>query len=387
MKKDVVIIGGGASGLFTALHIADDISVCIIDSAPLGKKLLVTGNGRANLTNTDISNKYYNKDLDKYFDRFNATDTIKLFAKLGLLTYADDEGRVYPITNTATSVQDVLTSKIISNNNIEYIRNKVATVSPIENGYLITLDNEQSIECTYCVVACGGNAKINLPLEISIQEFTPALCSLETTPNTGLNGIRVHPATVSLFVDNNNIYSEQGEILFKENGISGIVIMNISNHLPKDVQNTHLIIDLLPTYTNEKLFDILVDIIQNNHHLLVGQICNGILHKSLASNVLSRAKLHFNDKASNLSHTKLKEIVFQIKNYYVKVIGRLQNNQIYLGGVALNDLNYELEHKKASNLYFAGEFTEVAGHCGGFNLQWAFTSGAIIGKSISSKKD
>ena len=386
MKKDVVIIGGGASGIFSALSISTDKSVCILDNVPLGKKLLVTGNGRANLTNKDLNIRFYNRDLSSFFDRFNTQDTITTFKDLGIMTYADQEGRIYPITNTASSVYEILNYKLESLDNVEYIRKIAKRVSVCEYGYKIELEDDV-IECKACIVACGGNAKLQLPNKVRINEFTPALCSLQTTENNGLNGIRVNPAHVSLLVDNIMEYSEIGEILFKDNGISGIVIMNISNHLPSQFQNAKLSIDLLPNYPHNDLKSILKQIIQNNKHLLVSQFLNGLIHKALASKILSKAKVNFSDKASTLTTTKINQIVDIIKNYTLDITGRLNNNQIYMGGIPLEDLNENLEHKNYPNLYFVGEFTEVIGHCGGYNLQWAFTSGSIAGKAINNKKD
>jgi len=382
MKKDVVIIGGGASGVFCAINLPKHLNIAIIEPMALGKKFLVTGNGRCNLTNLDHSNAY-NKDLSSFFDRFNQFDTINTFKNLGLLTYADNEGRVYPTSNSAVSVQTVLTQKIETLKNISHIRDYATRVYKENNEYLVTTSNGEKITSKYIVLACGGNAKIELPKDIYITPFTPALCGLTTTVNNGLNGVRVQDVVVSLYNKDKEIYTERGEILFKENGISGIVIMNISNYI-KDFDNTTLKIDLLPNYSKSELVDFIKETIQKND-LLVSQILNGVLNLSLASNILSSSGVQFNAKAKTLKDEKITTIADKIKCYKINVLGASNNNQIYLGGVPLNDLSENLEHNAHANLYILGEFTEVIGHCGGHNLQWAFTSGSIVGRAISEK--
>ena len=382
MEKDVVIIGGGASGLFCAINLPKHINATIIDPMALGKKFLVTGNGRCNLTNLDCSNAY-NKDTSGFFDRFNQFDTINTFKNLGLLTYADSEGRVYPTSNSAVSVQTILTQKIETLKNISYMRDCVTSVCANNGKYIITTTNGEKVTSKYVVLACGGNAKIDLPKDIFITPFTPALCGLVTAKNNGLNGVRVQDVVVSLYNKDKEIYKERGEILFKDNGISGIVVMNISNHI-KDFDNTTLKIDLLPNYTKSELVRFIQETIQKND-LLVSQILNGILNLALASSILSSCGVQFNANAKTLKDEKIISVVDKIKGYTLKVLGMSNNNQIFFGGVLLGDLSENLEHNAHANLYVTGEFTEVIGHCGGHNLQWAFTSGSIVGRAISEK--
>ena len=376
MKKDIIIIGGGASSLFCALHLKDT-NICIIDPHPLGKKLLVTGNGKCNLTNTNCKTfiSAYNIDISKFLEVFDHNDTIDTLHRLGLLVYEDDQGRIYPITNSAVSVQDTLVRAI--SNKVEYIRAKATKVTPLSGGYRVHYD-DTFVDAKYCIVACGGNAQIDLP-NVDIQPFTRGLCGLTTTQNHGLNGVRVSPVKVTL---TSKPYSEMGEVLFKEHGISGIVIMNMSNFI-QDTASLEL--DLLPQYSQEYLLEHITSTIKNNE-LLSSEILNGILIKSLAANILSKAKIDFNTSASTLNIEEIKKIVGFIKHYPIQVIGKESNNQIHLGGVPLKDLTSELEHKNNRNLYITGEYTQVKGQCGGYNLQWAFTSGTIVAKSINKRR-
>ncbi len=382
MKKDVVIIGGGASGLFCALNLNKHLDTLIIEPMPLGKKFLVTGNGRCNLTNIDHANAY-NKDLSSFFDKFNQFDTIKTFSDLGLLTYTDSEGRVYPISNSAVSVQTILQQKINTLDHISYLKDYATSICKGDNEYIITTASGEKVTSKYVVVAVGGGAKLDLPNDILVTPFTPALCGLATTKNYGLNGVRVQNVNVSLYNKDIEVYRESGEILFKENGISGIVIMNISNHI-KDFDSAMLKIDLLPSHTKSELVRFIKETIQKND-LLVSQILNGILHLSLANHILSKCGVQFNAKASTLNDDKITAIADMIKCYTLKVLGFLSNNQIFAGGVMLSDLNENLEHIAHANLFVVGEFTEVIGHCGGHNLQWAFTSGSIVGRAITER--
>jgi len=379
---DVLIVGGGAAGIFTAININRNKKVAIVEmSDRLGRKILATGNGRCNITNTNLDSKFYNTEkVAKYIDKFDTCKVVEFFSKIGLEIYSDNEGRCYPVSNSANSVLDVLIKQIELHDNIEVFCNTVCTdIIKKDEKFVITLNNNEKVICNKLVVATGGNAgKEYLDmLTVKYSEFVPSLVGLNTEKNKFLAGVRVSKVSVKF-----NNFIEQGEILFKENGISGIVIFNLSSMFArKNLQSGHIVVDLLPSYDKAKLENFINNCCKNNPKYLITEMLTGIMHKSLARNIIYRLGI----KDTELSSLKNKEkslLVKEIKEYTIKITGLSDNNQVYSGGVSLDNLTDTLEYVHCKNLYFVGEIVDVDGVCGGYNLQWAWTSGKIVGDNI-----
>ncbi|MBO5884355.1 MAG: NAD(P)/FAD-dependent oxidoreductase, partial [Clostridia bacterium] len=194
---NIAIIGGGASALFCALNINKNYNVTIFcNEEKLGKKILVTGNGRCNLSNISIYDDSYNVNLDYYFSRFSPAETLDYFNSLGLEVYQDDEGRVYPISNTATSVVDILTREIEKCNNIQIkLNTKVEFVQKQASQYVV--NNEYIFDK---VVVCTGSVTDILNcLNIKFNSFVPSLMAVKTQQNTKrLSGQKLSNVKVTL---------------------------------------------------------------------------------------------------------------------------------------------------------------------------------------------
>ena len=371
---DVVIVGGGAGGLFCATALNQNLKVAIIEKEDrVGKKILATGNGRCNLTNLNVRNEFYNCNVEKYFEKFNNFDTLKYFEKLGLLTFADDAGRVYPISNTANSVLDVLRFNIQANKNIEiFLQTIISDIKKDKDYYKITLSNNQTISTKNIIIATGGNSN-----NFFNEKFIPykkSLCSLKTThQNKGLNGVRVDNVCATLNIGKQTI-KEYGEILFKENAVSGIMIFNLSSYMARinNYEQT-IVLDFLPNINEDDLVKILDE--RQNKILNNENILTGILHNALARNILE--KCDFDTKNS-------KKIAKNIKNYEIFTKSPLDNNQVHSGGIDLDDLTNHLKSKKNNNIFYIGEVLNVDGLCGGYNLQWAWTSAKIVADYINN---
>ena len=379
MKRyKVAILGAGASGVMCALS-TNEKSVALFDAAARpAKKLLVTGNGRCNLTNAKIESHFYNTNLDNFFKRFDQKQTIKFFEKLGLETYADEEGRVYPLSNTAKSVVDVI------ENNLKcdmFLGQKIEKIDS-ESGFFRVFTEKNVIEAEKIVVATGGNCEnILKTLGLKHKKFVPSLVALRSGDTRDLNGAKLS----NVLVKAKNFFGEQkeemGEVLFKDEGLSGIVIFNLSTLFSRhDKFEGEISIDLLPDMTKEKL----VEKIEKRKALTndTNKLFVGMFQNAVSNEIFKQAKTNINKPCQSLAKSEIEKIADCIKNLTFKVKGCYDNNQVFSGGVSLDDLTENLESKKVKNVFVTGEAVDVDGACGGYNLQWAWTSGYIVGSGL-----
>ncbi|MDD4076512.1 MAG: aminoacetone oxidase family FAD-binding enzyme [Bacilli bacterium] len=378
MKKKVVIVGGGASGLVCAIRLKQinpNLSVTILEKNDrVGKKILKTGNGRCNLSNLDMKPIYYNCPdfIEKCFNKYSVSDVIAFFNNLGLLIKTDDSTRLYPYSETATSVLDILRRQLgIFDINVK-CETMVTKIKKTDKFY-IEFGNEQ-IEADYLVLACGSSAQSNTngyllaeSLKHKIIEVRPGLVPLKTKENLkSLRGIRVK-CLASVIKDNNIIYTESGELLFKDQGISGILTLNLSRYT--DV-GSKIIFDFAHTADEEKIYDIIES--QSSKEALIG-----ILPKMLADKI-----------GKNISQFDANHVLFAIRNYQLIITGTYGFNQaqIALGGVDINEINDYFSSKKINNLFIIGELLDIDGACGGYNLHFAWISGLIAAETIGFEK-
>lgn len=385
MKKyDVIIVGGGAGGLMASLQFDKSTKkVLLIDAGySLGKKILVTGNGRCNLTNLNMSSKYFNCNIDKFLSKFNQEKTIKYFNSLGLETLADECGRVYPITNSAKSVVDVLTKKLETISNVEVINNLfVEDVKIVENGYIVSGKNSEFF--TKNLIISNGNIDNNFLGKFCTKKIkrNPSLVALTTKESTtNLDGVRIN--NVSISAECGNIKkAEVGELLFKDKGLSGIAIFNLSTLFARQGKfNGKISINLLPNKTKNELVKMINDrckIFEN-----VVDIFTGLFVDKIREELFKRLKIDERIKSSKLTKLTIEKLADLIQNLSYEINGYYNNNQVISGGVSLDELTDGLESKTYKGLYFVGEVIDVDGECGGYNLQWAWTSGRIVGNAL-----
>ena len=379
-KYEVIIIGAGASGMMCALNTAKQ-TLLIEASDRVGKKILATGNGKCNITNDVIETKFYNTPLvEQYFQQFDQQKTLKYFEQLGVFTYADEAGRRYPLSNSAHTVLDIMMKALSLKRNVRTVVNaKPVNVAKTKDGFQVTT-NDKTYTCSQLVIATGGNSGTQYLTQLGVKfvGFQPSLMGLKTTKNKGLAGVRVSDVRVKC-----NGFTEVGEVLFKEDGISGIVIFNLSAFLARNqIRSGQIMVDLLANLESNQLLAMLESSVRHNPHYLLVDILEGFLHKSLAKNLLEKLALE-KKLAQDCTKNDLAKIVTLIKNYTVAFTGYADNNQVHTGGVDLKDFDIALQHKQVKGLYCVGEVVNVDGVCGGYNLQWAWTSGKIVGESLS----
>ena len=374
-KFDVVIVGGGASGCYTACLLNKNFKIAVVDAnTTLAKKILVTGNGKCNLTNKNLSSKYYNQNIDNFLSKHTFNDTIKFFSDIGIETYCDEEGRCYPITNSAKSVVKAINNKL---KHVHFFAEHQFLKIEQNNGLYNVITDKTTLNCKYVVVATGNYQTLeNLTnLQIPSKPFIPSLVALKTKQNTKLiDGVRVNNVK-AIAIQNNVEKTQIGEVLFKDNGLSGICVFNLSCLFARNnAFNGKVIIDLLPTISTEQTKKILI---KNSKIFETEDILTGIVDEKLAKYIL---KLVEKDNLVDNLVEILHNLTFDITDCY-------NNNQVKSGGVKLTALTQNLESINNTNLFFVGEVCDVDGECGGYNLQWAFTSSKIVADYININKE
>ena len=251
-----------------------------------------------------------------------------------------------------------------------------------DNKYLIkTTKNEYFSQKV--IIASGGKTLIDIisKFNIKIRKCSPSLVSLKTESTKNLSGTRLSPVVVKAINSQGQEKQECGEILFKDSGISGICIFNISTIFSRINEfKGSLCLDLLPNLSHEELYNLLIE--RKKLDVKVNKFFEGLFVNSIAYEILNKLKINENKSSLKLTDNELKSMIEIIKNFKFNVLDCYDNNQVFSGGVKLSELTENLEAKNTKGLYFCGEICDVDGECGGFNLQWAWTSGFIVGNNI-----
>ena len=381
---DVIIIGGGASGLMAALQFKNSKKRIAIFEAgyTLGKKILVTGNGRCNLTNINTNSSFYNTNIDAYLSKFSVKDTLRFFNGIGLETYSDESGRVYPITNAAKSVLDVLTKNVYKLKNVDFMPNfRVDNVKSVGSGFAI-YNNEEIYGAKNLIISTGNiDNRFIKDLTNENYELYPSLVALTTAESTkNLDGVKISNVKITAEC-NGKKKTDAGELLFKDQGLSGIAIFNLSTLFARKKSfEGKITINLLPGKNQKQIAKIIKERCQIYDN--VTDLFTGMFVDKIREELFRRARVNEQLKSNRLSKDKIELLSELIHGLVFHVNGCYNNNQVMSGGVKLSNLNNNLEHKNIKGLYFTGEAIDVDGECGGYNLQWAWTSGAIAGKSL-----
>ena len=388
-KFDVCVVGGGASGSVLAILLAQkNVNVCVVDKfdAP-AKKLLVTGNGKCNITNKNMSSKFYNQNIDDFLNKFGYEQTIKTFASFGLDVYADEECRCYPASNSAKTVQFVLINQF-KKYDIDYFAEEVANISfdRKQNAYVVKTVN-QKIIADKIVLACGINnfsLDVCKKFDVDVVDCKPSLVALKTKQNTkALDGKRLSNVLVKATCGDES-RTEVGEVLFKSAGLSGICIFNLSAFFAKNKNfSGKIAINLLKNCQKDDIFGKIYEKV--NIFATVQELLESMFVKEIALEILKQSGVEKNELSAMLNKIDIEKIVDSITNLTFDVCGFYDNNQVVSGGVSLKQLSPNLESIKNRGMYFCGEICDIDGICGGYNLQWAWTSAFVVSQSILNK--
>ena len=405
----VAVIGGGASGMCAAIelmnNVADknDVEVTILEKLTrVGKKLLVTGNGRCNITNMNAENAGYRGDTEfakSALHRFTPKSNIEFFNSIGLYTRTEEEGRVYPLSNQASSVLDALRFEC-ERLGVKFVCDyRAVHLKEVSTAFSrkIVVNNRDRFD--YVIVAAGGKAAkihgtdgdsydILKMLGHTVTPIAPALVSLNCDGFAkSLKGIR-SVCGVELIIDGKKEYNNFGEVQFTDYGLSGIPIMQLSRFVSMSPSNNIQIhLDLASDFSAEELHSYLVSRREKDTGLCENML-SGIINKQLCITIMKECGIAVNSRVNALSDEEINRLSETLKCWNIKIKNSrsFEFAQVTAGGVKCSEFNPEtMESKMVSGVYCCGEALDVDGDCGGYNLQWAWSSGRTAGKSIAER--
>lgn len=424
-KKHIVIIGGGAAGMMAAITASKEgAAVTILEHKDrVGKKILMTGNGKCNLTNmSDIENKYYGEDIpgiEACIREFDATATRGFFQELGLYTKEKRDGGVYPVSEQASSVLDVL-RLTCEHLQVKMITNADAVgIKPEKQGgcveYLLLPECEKivgkkgkkevvkpqlppvkkTIKYDALIIATGGQAAsvagsdgsgyaLAKALGHSLIKPLPALVQLRCEGDyfKSIAGVRAQ-ALLHLYIDGKLCFEEEGELQVTDYGISGIPVFQFSRIVARalyEKKRCEVAIDFM-TFITQMQWQELLDAREKHAYKTMEEMLSGLVNKKIAAMICRHCNISLLDKLGDLSAKQWENCLQELKDFRVVVSGTnpFDNAQVCSGGVPLSEVSEHMESLKKKDIFFAGEILDCDGICGGYNLQWAWSSGRLAG--------
>ncbi len=406
MKYDVIVIGGGASGMTAAICAArSKKSVLLLEkSAKLGRKIAASGNGKCNLTNELISTACY---YDAYPDEMTrilercTKDAILDFMKSIGVVCKEKRGYYYPVSEQAAVVVQMLQAELVHNKVTIKTEECCNSCYKEENHFYVVTDKAE-----YCaeslIMASGGMAAPKLGANDSgyqilknlghrIKKLSPALVQLTTQERyvKNMSGVRTEAAVRLLCY--NQEYCEKGEIIFTDTGVSGIPVFQISRYVQaalRDKQEVTLYIDAIPLYSKEELKENILALIRYNPFLTLEYLFRTYCNHKLVYAVLKEYGFDAELPCKNMKQQELDKIIHIFKNLFFHVNGTngFDSAQVTRGGVPLDEIDVDtMESKLVKGLYITGELLDIDGMCGGYNLHFAWSSGMIAGNAVKQK--
>ena len=404
MVTDVIIIGGGASGLCAAVYLKSkepNLSVKIIEALPrVGKKLALTGNGRCNITNRNIMFSSYHGNNVRFCEyalsRYDRLFCESFFENIGVpFVFEGDKG--YPSSLQATSVVDCLRFAAEEMGVITHLETRVTNIQTSGENYKVIAGN-LNFYAKNLIVATGlfsGGERLGCDGSVlsilkkagyKVVKTTPAIVQVKTVTDVvkQLKGIKIN-ATATIKIDNNDIRREFGEVLFCDYGLSGPPILQISREINRTEQKCEIYLDIFPEISFIELCKVLSKRTKTLFSRNLDEFFTGMLNKRLGQVILKLVGCKLNEKTDTLNYSKIKKIAFLLKNFSFIVTGTtgFANSQVTAGGLDTTQFySTTMMSKKAKNFYAIGEILDIDGDCGGYNLQWAWSSAICAAEAI-----
>ena len=387
--KRIGIVGGGISGLVAAINLkTNDNEITILEkNNELGKKILLTGNGRCNFYNEDmdISHFHSSENIEGLINN-DINNVLVFINKLGIM-YKTKNGYYYPFSNKASTIRDTLLYEI-NKKKISVKTNYIVNSITKDNNEFI-VNNELRFD--YLVISVGGNSypktgssgdinNILKSFDIKVNKLLPSLTNLHGNEDyfNKWQGIR-EDVKVSLYVDDNLVKEETGEIQLTKYGISGICVFNVSRYASialNENKKVFVSIDFLPGEDALKCLD------AKPKDLEILELLKRIFNEKLAEIIVDRSNIKRNVIYKNLSDIERERLSNNIKDFRVNITstGSFDESQVTIGGVSLGEINKDtMEANKVKNLYIIGEALDIDGDCGGYNIAFAIYSALKVG--------
>ena len=398
------IIGAGASGMAAALAAAEnpDVNVILFErQARVGKKLLSTGNGRCNLSNVHAAPSHYHGQQASFCEyalsKFPVDDTLKWFSSLGLCTVTEESGKVYPYSDQANSVVDVLRLALNKPNISVQLGAEVDKIRHIDGAFEVYC-GQQKLTCQRLIIACGGLAgtklggsmagyKLLSKLGHKATRLRPNLVQLQSSwpMLASLKGVRAN-CRVEILHNNTYYAGSTGELQFTERGLSGPVIYEVSRDACAVPGQWVCRIDFLPQWDEETLLDALK--LRAEHKLPAEELLTGILHNRLGRVLAKAAGIRLTGTCDEITAQELLAVCRNVKAFEINLTEPLgmDSAQVTAGGVLTEQFDATtMESRLVDGLYACGEVLDIDGDCGGYNLQWAWSSGRLAGSSAGKE--
>lgn len=409
MKKQIVVIGAGASGMTAAIFAAKQgAGVTLLEHTKhMGKKILATGNGKCNLSNERLDADCYRSAIPdfpmKVLEEFGVRQAVEFFQNLGIVIKSKD-GYLYPYSGQAFSVAEVLKQELFLRKVQVKTECQIKQITKKGSKYKVET-SIQDFEADAVILACGSKAspvtgsdgsgyKLAKKLGLSIVEPLPALVQLKCREKfyKQVSGVRMD-AEVKLLIDGTEAASDFGEVQFTEYGISGIPVFQISRFASRALyhkKKVAAVLDFYPFVSYKKMYEMLTERKQLCMEKRMEDFLTGWFNSKMAALFLKLAGIDRNQPVFSLTDQEIKKLTGLIKEFATEVTetNSFEHAQVCCGGVDVRMVNPKtMEVKNRKGLYLIGELLDVDGICGGYNLQWAWSTGAIAGIHAGKNDD